>query len=142
MKVLESNGRRPVFFANGGRGCVFYYRYGLCGKIIVDTNIPLDILREIADSHHVAVMLSPQRMSVEEFFNREDEEKQFILQRIYESPDPEKTLANYKACIARVNSEERYREYAESGFYVLERRECSRDTRQEVLKELENHFRL
>ncbi len=32
--------------------------------------------------------------------------------------------------------------YAESGFYVLERRECSRDIRQEVLKELENHFRL
>ena len=55
---------------------------------------------------------------------------------------PEKTLANYKACIARVNSEEHYREYAESGFYVLERRDCSRDTRQEVLTELENHFRL
>ncbi|NLL00696.1 MAG: hypothetical protein GX271_08570 [Clostridiales bacterium] len=33
-------------------------------KVIVDTNIPLEILREISDYHHVAIMLSPQSMSI------------------------------------------------------------------------------
>ena len=28
-------------------------------KVIVDTNIPLDVLKEISDDDHVAVMLSP-----------------------------------------------------------------------------------
>ena len=58
-------------------------------KTIVDTNIPLDILRQIADYHQVAVMLSPQSMSVDRFFDREDEEKQFLLSQIRQSPDPE-----------------------------------------------------
>lgn len=37
-------------------------------KVIVDTNIPIDILKEISDYNHVVVMLSPQSMSVERFF--------------------------------------------------------------------------
>ena len=37
--------------------------------VFVDTNIPLDILREISDHRRVAVMLSPQSMSVERFFD-------------------------------------------------------------------------
>ena len=39
-------------------------------KVIVDTNIPLDVLKEISAYNHVAVMLSPQSMSVERFFDR------------------------------------------------------------------------
>ena len=39
-------------------------------KVIVDTNIPLDTLYKIAEPNHVAVMLSPQSMSVASFFNR------------------------------------------------------------------------
>ena len=41
-------------------------------KIIVDTNIPVDLLKEISDYNHVAVMLSPQSMSVDRFFDRAD----------------------------------------------------------------------
>ena len=37
-------------------------------KIIVDTNIPVDVLKEISEYNRVAVMLSPQSMSVERFF--------------------------------------------------------------------------
>ena len=48
-------------------------------KVIVDTNIPIDILKEISDYNHVVVMLSPQSMSVERFFDRSDPEKQFLL---------------------------------------------------------------
>ena len=43
-------------------------------KVIVDTNISCDILREIADEDHVAILLSPQSMSVEHFFDRPDPE--------------------------------------------------------------------
>ena len=50
-------------------------------KVIVDTNIPLDTLYKIAEPNHVAVMLSPQSMSVASFFNRGDPEKQFLLPR-------------------------------------------------------------
>lgn len=47
-------------------------------SVIVDTCIPVDILKEISDYQHVAVMLSPQSMSVERFFDREDPDKQFF----------------------------------------------------------------
>ena len=90
-------------------------------KVIVDTNIPLDILREISDYHHVAVMLSPQSMSVEHFFNRQDADKQFILEQIRQAKDPEKTMVNYRACIAEINSEERYDAFVNSGFFTLVR---------------------
>ena len=45
-------------------------------KVIVDTNIPLEVLREISDYARVAVMLCPQSMSVDRFFDRTDPEKQ------------------------------------------------------------------
>lgn len=97
--------------------------------VFVDTNIPLPLLRQIArrddGGWNVLVMLSPQSMSVERFFDREDPEKQFLLQKIGEAPDPDAALANFRACIARVNSPERYREMAESGFAVFIRTEES-----------------
>lgn len=109
-------------------------------KIFVDTNIPLDVLREIAAYDHVAVMLSPQSMSVERFFDREDPEKQFLLRQIQQAEDPEWALNNFKACIAKINSPEHYQEYANSGFFTWVRREDS--TVEEALACLERHFGL
>ena len=109
-------------------------------KIFVDTNIPLSILREIADYHHVAIMLSPQSMSVDRFFDREDPEKQFLLQKIQEAPDPAAAMENYRNCIARLNSPEHFREFAESGFFTYVRNEES--TIPEALGKLEQHFLL
>lgn len=111
-------------------------------KVIVDTNIPCDILWQIADYNRVAVMLSPQSMSVENFFAREDAEKQFLLSVIQSSPEPEKTLANFKACIARVNSPEHYNALANSGFFTLIREDTQKDTRQQTLAALAVHFGL
>ncbi len=34
-------------------------------KVIVDTNIPVELLKNIADYNQVAIMLSPQSMAVE-----------------------------------------------------------------------------
>ena len=86
-------------------------------KIIVDTNIPLDILKEISDYHHVAIMLSPQSMSVERFFERSDSEKQFLLSVINNCDNPETVMKNYKKGLELINSQENYDNYANSNFF-------------------------
>ena len=91
--------------------------------VFVDTNIPLDILREIGAN--VLIMLSPQSMSVERFFDRADPEKQFLLQQLEALPDPEAAKANFRACLAALNSPECYAAFESSGFPVYVRREDS-----------------
>lgn len=88
------------------------------------------------------IRLSPQSMSVERFFEREDEEKQFLLSVIRSCPDPEKTMDNFKQCIARVNSPERYEAFRNSGFYTLIRQNNMADTREEMVSALAAHFQL
>jgi dephospho-CoA kinase len=111
-------------------------------KIIVDTNIPLDVLKEISDYHRVAVMLSPQSMSVERFFDRSDPEKRFLLGVIDSCEDPEAVMENYRRGLARINSREHYDEYAHSGFFTVVREDNGLDTRQEVCDLLAKHFGL
>ena len=111
-------------------------------KVIVDTNIPCDVLKEISDYNHVAIMLSPQSMSAEEFFNRDDEEKQFLLSEIAKSENPEKTLQNFKDCIARINSQEYYDMFSNSGFFTVVRDNTGTDTRAEMLEMISQHFNL
>jgi len=109
-------------------------------KIFVDTNIPLETLREIAQPDHVAMMLAPQEMSIHRFFDRPDAEKQFIYQELLKCPDPEAALANYRKVLEKVNSKEHYDEFANSGFFVWKRREDS--TIEEAMAALEAHFGL
>ncbi len=111
-------------------------------KVIVDTNIPIDILKEISDYHHVAVMVSPQSMSVERFFDRSDPEKQFLLSVIESCDDPEAVMANYKKGLACINSRKHYDEYVNSGFFTLVREDNGKDTREYVCGLLEKHFKL
>lgn len=111
-------------------------------RVIVDTNIPIDILHEIADYHQVAVMLSPQAMSVEKFFDRDDPDKVFIKEQIMKAENPHKTMENFKACLAKVNSKLHYDEFARSGFFTLVRTDNDKDTKAETLKILSIHFGL
>ena len=111
-------------------------------RVIVDTNIPVEVLREISDYNRVVVMLSPQSMSVERFFDRSDPEKLFILSQIEASEEPEKTMANYRAGLALINSQENYDEYANSGFFTVIREDSSADTREEVRDRIATHFGL
>lgn len=111
-------------------------------KVIVDTNIPCELLWQLSDYDHVAIMLSPQAMSAERFFDRPDPEKQFLLSVIQSCPDPEAALRNFQVCIARVNSPERYRAFAQSGFFTLTREDSGTDTREEMLSALAAHFNL
>ena len=110
--------------------------------MIVDTNIPVDVLREIAEYDHVAVMLSPQSMSVEHFFDRSDPDKQFLLSVIDSCDDPELVMENYRAGLARINSREHYEEYANSGFFCVVREDNGLDTREEVCDKIAKHFGL
>lgn len=109
-------------------------------KVIVDTNIPVDILHKISDYNHVAILLSPQSMSVKEFFNRKDPEKLFIFDQIMKTEKPEETLENFKKCIEKVNSIEHYNEFLNSEFKCFIRNE---DSNLEVrYYEIIKHFKL
>ncbi len=109
-------------------------------KIFVDTNISLETLREISDYQHIAVMLCPQSMSVERFFDRSDPEKRFILDQINHADNPEKAMLNYRKCLEKINSKEVYKRYADSGFYTIIRDDNS--TVENTLQKLITHFRL
>ena len=111
-------------------------------KVIVDTCIPIDILKEITDYDHVAVMLSPQSMSVERFFDRSDPEKQFLLNVIDSCDDPAAAMENYRQGLARINSKEHYDEYANSGFFTVVRDDNGLDTREQVCDMIAKHFGL
>lgn len=111
-------------------------------KVIADTNIPTDILKEISDYNRVAVMLSPQSMSVERFFDRNDPEKQFLLKVIDGCDNPEAVMENYRAGLALINSPEHYEEFANSGFFTVLREDNGTDTREEVCAKLAKHFGL
>lgn len=111
-------------------------------KVIVDTCIPLDVLKEISDYNHVAVMLSPQSMSVERFFDRSDPDKQFLLSIIDSCEDSEAVMENYRRGLALINSKEHYDEYANSGFFTVVREDNGLDTREEICDKIARHFGL
>ena len=111
-------------------------------KVIVDTSIPVDVLKEISDYHHVAVMLSPQSMSVERFFDRDDPGKQFLLSVIESCENSEAVMENYKRGLALINSQKHYDEYANSGFFTIVRQDNGTDTREEVCDIIAKHFGL
>ena len=90
--------------------------------------------------NHVAILLSPQSMSVDEFFNRKDPDKLFILNQIMKTKKPELTLDNFKKCIEKVNSLKHYNKFLNSGFKCFIRKENSNleDRYSQIIK----HFKL
>lgn len=111
-------------------------------KVIVDTNISVDTLKEISDYNHVAVMLSPLSMSVERFFDRNDPEKQFLLKVIESCEDSERVMENYRRGLELINGKVHYDEYANSGFFTVVRQDNDADTREEVCDVIAKHFGL
>ena len=91
--------------------------------VFVDTNISLETLRKIAPENHVLIMLADPDISVKRFFERPDREKQFLYRLLMEEEAPQKALENFRQCLARINSPERYAAFRDSGFPVLLRQE-------------------
>ena len=108
-------------------------------KIIVDTNIPVDVLREISDYSHVAIMLcDPPDICRTRFFDREDPEKQFMLEQIRKCRDPEATLKNFNSWALYHPPEET--DWQHTGFFTYTRSDFESDTREEVLHILAEYF--
>lgn len=110
-------------------------------KIIVDTNIPPDVLREISGYHRVAILLcDPPDISATRFFDRDDPEKQFMLEKIRQCKDPEATLQNFSNWV-------KYQppapvDWQHTGFFTYTRSDFTHDTREEMLAALAKHFGL
>ena len=111
-------------------------------KVIVDTNIPVGILKEISNYNHVAVMLSPLSMSVDRFFDRSDPEKQFLLNVIESCEDSKTVMENYRQGLELINGQKHYDEYANSGFFTVVRQDTQKDTREEICEKIARHFGL
>ena len=111
-------------------------------KVIVDTNIPVGILKEISNYNHVAVMLSPLSMSVDRFFDRSDPEKQFLLNVIESCEDSKTVMENYRQGLELINGQKHYDEYAKSGFFTVVRQDTQKDTREEMCEKIARHFGL
>lgn len=110
-------------------------------KIIVDTNMPLDVLREISDYGHVAVMLcDPPDISATRFFDRDDEDKKFMLEQIGKCKDPEATLMNFNSWALYHPPVEI--DWNNTGFFTYTRSDFENDTREETLNILARHFGL
>ena len=88
-------------------------------KIFVDTNISVETLRQISDDRHVLIMLADSDVSVRRFFDRPDREKQFLYRLMLEESDPQASLENFRQCLMRINSRERYDAFLHYGFPVL-----------------------
>lgn len=109
-------------------------------KIFVDTNIPVEKLKEISDENHVLIMLAEQNISVDRFFDRPDKEKQFLYQLLLKEENPDAAMANFRECLKRVNSKENYDNFLNSGFHVILRDE--QRTIEDTLRLAEKRFKL
>ena len=110
-------------------------------KVIVDTNMPVEVLREISDYDHVAIMLcDPPDICHTRFFDRDDPDKKFMMEQIKRCPDPEATLRNFNSWALYHPPEET--DWAHTGFFTYTRSDFDRDTREEVLAALARHFKL
>ena len=68
-------------------------------------------------------MISDPAISVAQFFDRPDSEKQFLYQLLLKEEDSDAAIANFRECLARINSQERYDKFLHSGFPVVIRDE-------------------
>lgn len=109
-------------------------------KVFVDTNISIETLKKISDREHVLIMLADPDISVRRFFERPDAEKQFLYQLLLKEPDPDKAIANFRAGLEKINSQESYNALLYSGFNVLLRDENR--TIAETLSIVEKFFKL
>jgi len=110
-------------------------------KVIVDTNITPDILREISDYNHVALMLcDPPDACKTRFFDRDDADKKFMMEQIKRCKNPEATLENF-------NNWAKYQppvetDWSNTGLFTYTRSDFESDTREQVCGILARHFKL
>jgi len=110
-------------------------------KVIVDTNLPLEVLEKIADKDRLVLMLSPPEISSSRFFQREDPEKKFLLEQIRACEDPEGVYKSFLAGIERVNSKA-YEVFNQSDYFTIKRGYDDWASEEETLAVIAKHFDL
>ena len=85
-------------------------------------------------------MLAEPEVSAGRFFERPDKEKQFLYQLLLKEENPEKSIENFRECLSRINSREKYNAFLNAGFPVILRDE--RRSIDETLQMAEEVFRL
>ena len=78
------------------------------------TILELQILEELSKQ-------AEPEISVNRFFERPDKEKQFLYRLLLEEENRDKAMDNFRKCLMRVNSEEIYSKFLNSGFNVIKR---------------------
>ncbi len=68
-------------------------------------------------------MLADPDISVNRFFERPDKEKQFLYQLLLKEKEPDKAIENFRECLKRINSRQKYDEFFDSGLNVIIRDE-------------------
>ena len=109
-------------------------------KVVVDTNITPDVLREISDYDHVAIMVGDPDIAAMRFFERDDPDKKFMMEQIKLCADPEATLANFAACL-KYKPDIDY-DWEHTGFFTYKRTDYDNDTREEAFAIIAKHFKL
>lgn len=109
--------------------------------VMAETNIPHDILVQIADYDHILYMVATPELATKHFFHRPDKEKQFLLRVIQNTKNPEKSLKKYKETISYCNRQEKINHYLQSGCYTIQRVQEQEDVEEKV-RLAEQHFKL
>lgn len=109
--------------------------------VIVDTNITPEVLKEISDYDRVAFMVTTPEISRDEFFNRLDPEKQFLLDVIKKTDHPEETLKNFKEMLYYANRPEVIERFTKSGFFYTKREAIEEDIHEKFIQ-VSKHFNI
>jgi adenylate kinase family enzyme len=102
------------------------------GPVIVDTNIPPDILEQVASDGHLVYMVATPEIAVEAFFQREDEEKQFLRSVMERMEEPQKALSHYDDIIRYINRQERIDAFHDRGVPVVVRHHLDDDIEDKI----------
>ena len=110
-------------------------------RVIADTNIPPDILWQISDYDHVAILLcDPPDICATRFFDRDDPDKKFMMEQIQKCKDPDAVLKNFNSWALYHPAGEI--DWTNTGFFTYTRSDFDRDTREEMSAALAKHFKL
>jgi hypothetical protein len=109
--------------------------------VIAETNMSIDVLEKISEKSRIAIMLTTPDISKEVFFNREDQDKNFILNVLHQTKNSKKNIERYKNLIRYLNREEQIKSYIDSGLFFTFRSSLNDDVMDRV-SEIEEHFRL
>ena len=108
---------------------------------IVDTNITHDILLQISDYNRVAYMVTTSEISRDEFFNRPDKEKKFLLSVIENTDNPKENLENFRDMLLYANRLEVIERFTNTGFFCTLRKTLDDDVN-EKFNQVCDHFNL